>query len=394
MNQNNTPDYFDSIMGVANNSPKKQMDYFDTVLANIGNTQRDISDLGARYAEQFNSQIDKWKNVGGEEKYRAFTDYSNTLNSDLVANGYTPTQIQKVMSDFSAKANPAERSSKIDYYVKDPLRRALGGGTHLAANVINAFDTENAVKDWLENYSQGVNRELSDRTQINNMLAEQQYQRDLDNGMNESFATAKMYFQNPMKGLGDFAEQTPQIALALATRGAAIGPVNTAASAGSYRGAIKDAYERALKDNPEHLKTLPNIQARLEKGMTLEEAVEEAKNDFSDHWEGIVRAGVIGGIESLLPLGKIGKGTNKGVLSTLGKEILGQAGQEGAEQLNENYGVGQVDGQTGLMDNVQRSATTGALMGLGMGVPAAIDAHSNRKTQEKSDQTLMMFRQV
>lgn len=179
-------------------------------------------------------------------------------------------------------------------------------------------------------------------------------------------------------------QQVPQLLLGASGKVALAG-VNIAGGAGRQRSDIEEAYEKTFKENPEQLLKLPEIQERMAQGMTLEQAVNDAKTDVSDNWKSILTSALLGGTEALSPLGKFGQGVNRGVLKTLGKEVGQEALQEGAEQLNSNLAVGEIDGKTGAFDEVVRNATLGAVAGLGTGIPTAIEAGLNGRTESDAD---------
>ncbi|WP_281773448.1 LPD38 domain-containing protein [Haemophilus parahaemolyticus] len=234
-----------------------------------------------------------------------------------------------------------------------------------------------------------IEKEYSAAKQINDYLGNREEQKALENGANEVSALLANLKTNPMQLPHLLAEQVPQVLLGVATGSVGLGAVNAAGGVGRARNDIEQAYEDTYKNNPQQLLQLPEIQERMAKGMSFADAVNDAKTDVTDHWKSLAAAAVIGASEALTPTGKLGQGVNRGVFKTLGKEAGQEFLQEGAEQLNSNLAVGQIDGKTQATDNVLRNATLGAIAGLGMGVPAATEAYINGRNAPQAEEPVV-----
>lgn len=385
-------DYFDSIVGSTNNavadttsSTNQPMDYFDTILANQKNTQKDVTGLGTKQAEDFNAQLANFKNANPVLKYKTFEKYRDQYQSYLTQRGYSTGQIDKLLAEFNEKADPRNQTSNFEYYVGDRFNDVMIGGGNLIGDALAAVpetlpivgewadkwekEYKNAVRDWQS--------DLSAKNQIQKYLGDKAEEEALKNGANEFTATLANVKANPMQITSLLTQQTPQLLLGGAGT-KALGAINAAGGMGRERSDIEEAYERTLKENPQQLLTLPEIQSRMAKGMTLEEAVNDAKTDYSDNLGHILMGGVIGASEALTPTGRFMRGVNRGVAGTLAKEVGQEAFQEGAEKLNSNDAVGYIDGKTQLTDGVIKNATLGGIAGFGTGIPTAIEAGLNR----------------
>ncbi|MCQ9120938.1 hypothetical protein MUU45_000756 [Rodentibacter pneumotropicus] len=398
MSQNNTSDYFDSIVGLNSQPTKQGGDYFDTVLSTVKNTRQDVTGMGQKYADQFNQQVDGFTQASPVQKFQAFEKYGSQLKDHLLSQGYTGEQIAKVFGEFSTNADPRNKTSAFDYYVGDRGNEVMIGTGNLVGDALAAVpESIPVLGQWADNaekYVKDVTKawkdDLSDENQINSYLGEKEYQSKLANGADEFTATWHSIKENPMQVTSLITEQTPQLILGgLGKLG--LGAVNIAGAAGRSRNNVEEAYDKTFKENPEQLLKLPEIQERMVQGMTFEQAVNDAKLDISDNWKTILAGAAIGATEMFTPLGKIGQGINRGVLKTLGKEVGQEALQEGAEQLNSNLAAGEIDGKTKAFDDVIRNATLGAIGGLGTGIPTAIEAGLNRNNlteQQSSDKTI------
>ena len=249
------------------------------------------------------------------------------------------------------------------------------------------------LAEYLQKEGEGklrtIEKEYSAAKQINDYLGNREEQKALENGANEVSALLANLKTNPMQLPHLLAEQVPQVLLGVATGGVGLGAVNAAGGVGRARNDIEQAYEDTYKNNPQQLLQLPEIQERMAKGMSFVDAVNDAKTDVTDHWKSLAASAVIGASEALTPTGKLGHGVNRGVFKTLGKEAGQEFLQEGAEQLNSNLAVGQIDGKTQATDNVLRNATLGAIAGLGMGVPAATEAYINGRNAPQAEEPVV-----
>lgn len=169
----------------------------------------------------------------------------------------------------------------------------------------------------------------------------------------------------------------------LATTGALTATAFGAMGAGEYRQDIAESYDEIYKNNPNRLLELPEIQERIAQGMSLEQAYKDARGDFSDNLGGIAAATAVGMAESLLPVAKIGRGATRGVLSTGLKEVVGEVGQELAQQGVNNLGKGYVDGKTSWNDNFGETAAQALIAGGAFAIPSMLDARHNDNRDQK-----------
>lgn len=353
-----------------------------------------VGEQGKKQAVDFAEQLAKFPTASPVQQYQAFEKYGQQFQDHLAQQGYSADQIAKELATFGQQADPRNQSSGWDT-AADLGNSFVKGTGRLMVDALSAVPESTPLigelAEYLQKEGEGklrtIEKEYSTAKQINDYLGNLEEQKSLENGANEVSALLANLKTNPMQLPHLFAEQVPQVLLGAATGGIGFGAVNTAGSVGRTRNDIEQAYEDTYKNNPQQLLQLPEIQERMAKGMSFADAVNDAKTDVTDHWKSLAAAAVIGASEALTPTAKLGLGVNRGVLKTLGKEAGQEFLQEGAEQLNSNLAVGQIDGKTQATDNVLRNATLGAIAGLGMGVPAATEAYINGRNAPQSEQT-------
>ncbi|MGY4674234.1 LPD3 domain-containing protein [Ursidibacter arcticus] len=349
------------------------------------NADKDVTGFGEKQAQSFSEQLAKFPNATPVQQYQAFEKYGNQFKEHLSTQGYTEEQINKAFSEFSTKADPRNQTSDFEYYIGDRGNNVMVGTGNLASSTLAAApESIPVIGQWAddaEKYTRDVTKawekDISAKAQINEYLGNRAEQEALKNGASEFEALLANLKENPMQIVKLLTEQAPQLVLGAAGK-VALGVTNVLGGAGRVRNDIEEAYETTAKENPSQLLQLPEIQTRLAQGMSFEEAVNDAKTDITDNWKSILAGAAIGGTEAFTPAGKVFQGLNRGVVGTFAKEVGQEAFQEGAEQLNSNLAVGQIDGKTEAFDNVVRNATLGAIAGAGMGVPTAIDAYFNK----------------
>ncbi|MGX3066026.1 ADP-ribosyltransferase-containing protein [Ursidibacter arcticus] len=362
------------------------------------NADKDVTGFGEKQAQNFSEQLAKFPNGTPVQQYQAFEKYGNQFKEHLSTQGYTEEQINKAFSEFSAKADPRNQTSDFEYYLGDRGNNVMVGTGNLASSTLAAApESIPVIGQWAddaEKYTRDVTKawekDISAKAQINEYLGNRAEQEALKNGASEFEALLANLKENPMQIVKLLTEQAPQLVLGAAGK-VALGVTNVLGGAGRVRNDIEEAYETTAKENPAQLLQLPEIQTRLAQGMSFEEAVNDAKTDITDNWKSILAGAAIGGSEAFTPAGKVFQGLNRGVMGTFAKEVGQEAFQEGAEQLNSNLAVGQIDGKTEVFDNVVRNATLGAIAGAGMGVPTAIDAYFNK---DKSNDDENILREV
>ncbi len=388
----NIDDYLTPAPSVGNSPEQSQQFQSFNIDDYLDITDKDITGLGKKQAAEFGNQLAKFSHATPVQQYQAFEKYGQQYQNHLAQQGYSPTQIAQALTEFNANADPRNQTGLFEYYIGDRGNDVMIGTGNLIGDALAAVPesipvlgqwADNAEK-YVENTTNAWQNDLSAKNQINTYLGEKAYQDKRAEGASEFSATLSSLYENPMQVTSLLTQQVPQLLLGAAGT-ATLAGLDMAGAAGSSRKDIEEAYEKTFKENPEQLLKLPEIQERMAQGMTFEQAVNDAKTDISDHWKSILASALMGGTESLSPLGKFGQGVNRGVLKTLGKEMGQEALQEGAEQLNSNLAVGEIDGKTGVFDEVVRNATLGAVAGLGTGIPTAIEAGLNGRTESDAD---------
>lgn len=376
-------------------SAARPFDAKDWLNAQQSRTQN-ASELGLQQAADFTAQLAKYPTASPVQQYQAFEKYGQQFQDHLAQQGYSGEQITNALASFEQQADPRNQSSGWDT-AADLGNSLLKGTGRLMVDALSAVPESTPLigkfAEYLQKEGEGklrtIEKEYSAAKQINDYLGNREEQKALENGANEVSALLANLKTNPMQLPHLLAEQVPQVLLGVATGGVGLGAVNAAGGVGRARNDIEQAYEDTYKNNPQQLLQLPEIQERMAKGMSFADAVNDAKTDVTDHWKSLAAAAVIGASEALTPTGKLGQGVNRGVLKTLGKEAGQEFLQEGAEQLNSNLAVGQIDGKTQATDNVLRNATLGAIAGLGMGVPAATEAYINGRNAPQAEEPVV-----
>lgn len=376
-------------------SAARPFDAKDWLNAQQSRTQN-ASELGLQQAADFTAQLAKYPTASPVQQYQAFEKYGQQFQDHLAQQGYSGEQITNALASFGQQADPRNQSSGWDT-AADLGNSVLKGTGRLMVDALSAVPESTPLigelAEYLQKEGEGklrtIEKEYSAAKQINDYLGNREEQKALENGANEVSALLANLKTNPMQLPHLLAEQVPQVLLGVATGGVGLGAVNAAGGVGRVRNDIEQAYEDTYKNNPQQLLQLPEIQERMAKGMSFADAVNDAKTDVTDHWKSLAAAAVIGASEALTPTGKLGQGVNRGVLKTLGKEAGQEFLQEGAEQLNSNLAVGQIDGKTQATDNVLRNATLGAIAGLGMGVPAATEAYINGRNAPQAEEPVV-----
>lgn len=376
-------------------SAARPFDAKDWLNAQQSRTQN-ASELGLQQAADFTAQLAKYPTASPVQQYQAFEKYGQQFQDHLAQQGYSGEQITNALASFGQQADPRNQSSEWDTAV-DLGNSVLKGTGRLMVEALSAVPESTPLigelAEYLQKEGEGklrtIEKEYSAAKQINDYLGNREEQKAIENGANEVSALLANLKTNPMQLPHLLAEQVPQVLLGVATGGVGLGAVNAAGGVGRARNDIEQAYEDTYKNNPQQLLQLPEIQERMAKGMNFADAVNDAKTDVTDHWKSLAAAAVIGASEALTPTGKLGQGVNRGVLKTLGKEAGQEFLQEGAEQLNSNLAVGQIDGKTQATDNVLRNATLGAIAGLGMGVPAATEAYINGRNAPQAEEPVV-----
>lgn len=376
-------------------SAARPFDAKDWLNAQQSRTQN-ASELGLQQAADFTAQLAKYPTASPVQQYQAFEKYGQQFQDHLAQQGYSGEQITNALASFGQQADPRNQSSEWDTAV-DLGNSFIKGTGRLMVEALSAVPESTPLigelAEYLQKEGEGklrtIEKEYSAAKQINDYLGNREEQKALENGANEVSALLANLKTNPMQLPHLLAEQVPQVLLGVATGGVGLGAVNAAGGVGRARNDIEQAYEDTYKNNPQQLLQLPEIQERMAKGMSFADAVNDAKTDVTDHWKSLAAAAVIGASEALTPTGKLGQGVNRGVLKTLGKEAGQEFLQEGAEQLNSNLAVGQIDGKTQATDNVLRNATLGAIAGLGMGVPAATEAYINGRNAPQAEEPVV-----
>ncbi|MFZ7164580.1 LPD38 domain-containing protein [Avibacterium avium] len=354
---------------------------------------KDVTGMGTKYGEYFNSQVAKQRAAQQGRLDPVWIDnqfqhHLGEMEKFYTLQGFSPAQIEKIKAEFNQASNLAEQGAwyeKAWDHASDLAKSTAAATSGLTADVIGAFAPESEWhRDWKETRDVYANA-LSDRGLIGLNRQDQEFAQRMANGENEALAKFQSLWNHPLATANQATQVIPQVALAAATGGLSLGAVNAAASAGSYREEIRNAWKNL---SPEQAMQMPQIQQRMAQGMTLEQAIEDASTDLSDNLAGIGRAAAIGGIDAISPLGKLGKGVNSGMLKTFGKEVTKEAAQEAIEQGNRNYGVGQIDGKTQLMDNVQASAVAGAVLGVPTGAISAYDAYRNDSQAKRQSEAV------
>lgn len=376
-------------------SAARPFDAKDWLNAQQSRTQN-ASELGLQQAADFTAQLAKYPTASPVQQYQAFEKYGQQFQDHLAQQGYSGEQITNALASFGQQADPRNQSSEWDTAV-DLGNSFIKGTGRLMVEALSAVPESTPLigelAEYLQKEGEGklrtIEKEYSAAKQINDYLGNREEQKAIENGANEVSALLANLKTNPMQLPHLLAEQVPQVLLGVATGGVGLGAVNAAGGVGRARNDIEQAYEDTYKNNPQQLLQLPEIQERMAKGMNFADAVNDAKTDVTDHWKSLAAAAVIGASEALTPTGKLGQGVNRGVLKTLGKEAGQEFLQEGAEQLNSNLAVGQIDGKTQATDNVLRNATLGAIAGLGMGVPAATEAYINGRNAPQAEEPVV-----
>lgn len=376
-------------------SAARPFDAKDWLNAQQSRTQN-ASELGLQQAADFTAQLAKYPTASPVQQYQAFEKYGQQFQDHLAQQGYSGEQITNALASFGQQADPRNQSSGWDT-AADLGNSVLKGTGRLMVDALSAVPESTPLigelAEYLQKEGEGklrtIEKEYSAAKQINDYLGNREEQKALENGANEVSALLANLKTNPMQLPHLLAEQVPQVLLGVATGGVGLGAVNAAGGVGRARNDIEQAYEDTYKNNPQQLLQLPEIQERMAKGMSFADAVNDAKTDVTDHWKSLAAAAVIGASEALTPTGKLGQGVNRGVLKTFGKEAGQEFLQEGAEQLNSNLAVGQIDGKTQATDNVLRNATLGAITGLGMGVPAATEAYINGRNAPQAEEPVV-----
>ncbi|MFZ7198472.1 LPD38 domain-containing protein [Avibacterium avium] len=354
---------------------------------------KDVTGMGTKYGEYFNSQVAKQRAAQQGRLDPVWIDnqfqhHLGEMEKFYTLQGFSPAQIEKIKAEFNQASNLAEQGAwyeKAWDHASDLAKSTAAATSGLTADVIGAFAPESEWhRDWKETRDAYANA-LSDRGLIGLNRQDQEFAQRMANGENEALAKLQSLWNHPLATANQATQVIPQVALAAATGGLSLGAVNAAASAGSYREEIRNAWKNL---SPEQAMQMPQIQQRMAQGMTLEQAIEDASTDLSDNLAGIGRAAAIGGIDAISPLGKLGKGVNSGMLKTFGKEVTKEAAQEAIEQGNRNYGVGQIDGKTQLMDNVQANAVAGAVLGVPTGAISAYDAYRNDSQAKRQSEAV------
>lgn len=376
-------------------SAARPFDAKDWLNAQQSRTQN-ASELGRQQAADFTAQLAKYPTASPVQQYQAFEKYGQQFQDHLAQQGYSGEQITNALASFGQQADPRNQSSEWDTAV-DLGNSFIKGSGRLMVEALSAVPESTPLigelAEYLQKEGEGkfrtIEKEYSAAKQINDYLGNREEQKALENGADEVSALLANLKTNPMQLPHLLAEQVPQVLLGVATGSVGLGAVNAAGGVGRARNDIEQAYEDTYKNNPQQLLQLPEIQERMAKGMSFADAVNDAKTDVTDHWKSLAAAAVIGASEALTPTGKLGQGVNRGVLKTLGKEAGQEFLQEGAEQLNSNLAVGQIDGKTQATDNVLRNATLGAIAGLGMGVPAATEAYINGRNAPQAEEPVV-----
>ena len=376
-------------------SAARPFDAKDWLNAQQSRTQN-ASELGRQQAADFTAQLAKYPTASPVQQYQAFEKYGQQFQDHLAQQGYSGEQITNALASFGQQADPRNQSSEWDTAV-DLGNSFIKGSGRLMVEALSAVPESTPLigelAEYLQKEGEGklrtIEKEYSAAKQINDYLGNREEQKALENGADEVSALLANLKTNPMQLPHLLAEQVPQVLLGVATGSVGLGAVNAAGGVGRARNDIEQAYEDTYKNNPQQLLQLPEIQERMAKGMSFAAAVNDAKTDVTDHWKSLAAAAVIGASEALTPTGKLGQGINRGVLKTLGKEAGQEFLQEGAEQLNSNLAVGQIDGKTQATDNVLRNATLGAIAGLGMGVPAATEAYINGRNAPQAEEPVV-----
>lgn len=353
----------------------------------LGVQGNDVTGLGEKQAVDFATQLANFPSASPVQQYMAFEQYGNQYKDHLTQKGYSGDQIAQMMAEFSTKADPRNQTGKFEYYAGDLGNDVMIGTGNLVGDALAAVPESipviGSLADQAEKYVKDTTKawenDKSARSQIQTYLGNRAEQQALANSKGEISALMANLKENPMQITSLLTQQAPQLVLGGMGK-AALAGVNMAGGAGRVRSDVEEAYENTLKENPNQLLQVPEIQQRMAQGMSFEEAVNDAKLDVTDNWKSILAGAAIGGTEALSPLGKLGQGVNRGVLKTLGKEVGQEAFQEGAEQLNSNLAVGSIDGKTQAFDNVIRNSTLGGIAGLGTGIPTAIEAGLNKNT--------------
>lgn len=376
-------------------SAARPFDAKDWLNAQQSRTQN-ASELGLQQAADFTAQLAKYPTASPVQQYQAFEKYGQQFQDHLAQQGYSGEQITNALASFGQQADPRNQSSGWDT-AADLGNSVLKGTGRLMVDALSAVPESTPLigelAEYLQKEGEGklrtIEKEYSAAKQINDYLGNREEQKALENGANEVSALLANLKTNPMQLPHLLAEQVPQVLLGVATGSVGLGAVNAAGGVGRARNDIEQAYEDTYKNNPQQLLQLPEIQERMAKGMSFADAVNDAKTDVTDHWKSLAASAVIGASEALTPTGKLGHGVNRGVFKTLGKEAGQEFLQEGAEQLNSNLAVGQIDGKTQATDNVLRNATLGAITGLGMGVPAATEAYINGRNAPQAEEPVV-----
>lgn len=354
---------------------------------------KDVTGMGTKYGEYFNSQVAKQRAAQQGRLDPVWIDnqfqhHLGEMEKFYTIQGFSPAQIEKIKAEFNQASNLAEQGAwyeKAWDHASDLAKSTAAATSGLTADVIGAFAPESEWhRDWKETRDAYANA-LSDRGLIGLNRQDQEFAQRMANGENEALAKLQSLWNHPLATANQATQVIPQVALAAATGGLSLGAVNAAASAGSYREEIRNAWKNL---SPEQAMQMPQIQQRMAQGMTLEQAIEDASTDLSDNLAGVGRAAAIGGIDAISPLGKLGKGVNSGMLKTFGKEVGKEAIQGGVERANQNYGVGQIDGKTQLMDNVQANAVADAVLGVPTGAISAYDAYRNDSQAKRQSEAV------
>ncbi|MBF0785793.1 hypothetical protein E4T80_10005 [Muribacter muris] len=370
----------------------EQKAYFDL----MAKPTEDVTGFGIKQAEDFNRQMAAFPNVTPIQRFQAFENFKNDWNEQYIRNGYSSEQIAKINAEFNSLADPRNQEGFVDQ-LKGFGHQIGAGFEKFAGNIQAAFNPE-----WAEDNIKAAEehrKQSGANAQISQYLQQQEQQALQQNGSSEFGATVKSFVNNPRALIGTAAEElTPYLATgaaaavaapftggaSLAFAPAVMGGTGAFTEAGAYRLGMQEKINAMSK---EQLMALPEIQSRLQSGMTFEQAKADYATDFSDHAVGTAAAAGIGALESMTGVGKLGSKLGLGgAVKTLIKEPVLQAGQEALAQLNQNLGYAQIDPNQNITENVQSSAAVGGLLGIGSGtISAASQLRSEPESQTSTD---------
>ncbi|THA11351.1 hypothetical protein [Rodentibacter pneumotropicus] len=363
-----------------------------------------IAEWGTHYGNEFHKLSPQ--NVSAKDYYQAFKKYGSGLKLFAQERGLS---VEDTNAFFQAYTDSVMKhvDNKTPWYerIGDQYHRMAAGGDSAMSSIMRSIGDVDNDYGW-EAAAKAQRDRISFQSQFNDL-----YNADLtaarkangQNGFSAWFGTAK---DSVLRGdvsaiTNPIIDNAAPVAAATGANlvGAGLAPVTGGASlattgaltatafgamgAGEYRQDIAESYDEIYKNNPNRLLELPEIQERMAQGMSLEQAYKDARGDFSDNLGGIAAATAVGMAESLLPVAKIGRGATRGVLSTGLKEVVGEVGQELAQQGVNNLGKGYVDGKTPWNDNFGETAAQALIAGGAFAIPSMLDARHNDNRDQK-----------